>query len=76
MKTPVLESLFSKVADLQACQFIIKRLQHRCFPESFGSFLKNIYFEEDLQTAASNYSYFGVFSVSTFLKFILVKVFT
>ena len=28
-KTPVLESLFQKVADLQDCNFIKKRLQHR-----------------------------------------------
>ena len=31
-KTPVLESLFNKVADLQACDFIKKRLQYGCFP--------------------------------------------
>ena len=30
-KAPVLESLFKKVADLQACNFIIKRLRHWCF---------------------------------------------
>ena len=30
-KTPVLESLFSKVAGLEAYKFIKKRLQHRCF---------------------------------------------
>ena len=29
---PVLESLFKKVAGLQACRFIKKRPQHRCFP--------------------------------------------
>ena len=26
------KSLFNKVAGLQACNFIEKRLQHRCFP--------------------------------------------
>ena len=30
MKTPVLESLFDKVAGLKACKFIKKRLQHKC----------------------------------------------
>ena len=30
-KTPVLESLFQKVADLQDCNFIKKRLLHRYF---------------------------------------------
>ena len=34
-KTPVLESLFKKVADLKVCNFIIKRLQYRCFPVKF-----------------------------------------
>ena len=31
-KTPVLESLFNKVAGHQACNFIKNRIQHRCFP--------------------------------------------
>ena len=30
-KTPVIESLYHKVAELQVCNFIKKRLQHRCF---------------------------------------------
>ena len=30
-KTLMLESLFHKVTDLQTCDFIRKRLQHRCF---------------------------------------------
>ena len=46
-KTTVIESLFNKVADLQACNFTKKRLQHRCFPVKFVKFfrttiLKNI----------------------------------
>ena len=39
-KTPVLESLFNKVLDLQTCKFIKKRLQHRCFPVKFAKFLR------------------------------------
>ena len=31
-KTPVLESFLNKVAGLRVCDFIKKRLQHRCFP--------------------------------------------
>ena len=31
-KTPVLESLFSKIASMEAYKFIKKRLQHRFFP--------------------------------------------
>ena len=39
-KTPVLESLFNKVADLQICNFIKKRLKHRCFPVNTAKFLR------------------------------------
>ena len=34
----MLESLFNKVAGLQACNFIKKRLQNRCFPVKFVNF--------------------------------------
>ena len=39
-RTPVLESLFNKVADLRACNCIKKRLQHRCFNVKCTKFLK------------------------------------
>ena len=39
-KTPVLESLFNNIAGLQACDFIKKILQHRCFPMKFVKFLR------------------------------------
>ena len=39
-KNPVLESLFDKVPCLQACNFILKRLQHRYFPVKFAIFLR------------------------------------
>ena len=35
-----LESLFNKVAGLKACNFIKKRVQHRCFPFKFEKFLR------------------------------------
>ena len=38
-ETPVLESIFKKVADLQTCNFIKKRPQHRCFPVNIAKFL-------------------------------------
>ena len=38
-KTPVLESLFNKTADLQTSNFIKKRLQHRCFTTKFSKIL-------------------------------------
>ena len=39
METPVLESLFSKAAGLQVCNFI-NRLQRRCFPVIIANFLR------------------------------------
>ena len=36
----MLESLFSKVAGPQACNFIKKRLQLRCFSVKFSKFLR------------------------------------
>ena len=39
-KTPVLESLFNKVAELKACKFIKKKLQRRCFPVNIAKFLR------------------------------------
>ena len=56
-KAPVLESLFYKVASLQACNVTKNRLLHKCFPVKFEKFwktpiLKNIW------TNASVYCYF------------------
>ena len=39
-KTPVLESLFSKVADLQACNVIRKILQYGWFPVNIAKSLR------------------------------------
>ena len=36
----MLESLFNKVTGVKACNFIKKRLQHRCFPVKFAKFLR------------------------------------
>ena len=46
-ETPVLEFLFNKVVDVQVCNFIKNRLQHRYFPVNIAqilrkTFLKNI----------------------------------
>ena len=40
METPVLECLFNKAAALQVCNFIEKKLQHRCFPVIITKFLR------------------------------------
>ena len=37
-KTSVLQPLFNKVAGVQACNFIKKRLKHRCFSVYFSNF--------------------------------------
>ena len=36
----VLQSLFNKVAGLKTCNFINKRLQHKCFLVKFAKFLR------------------------------------
>ena len=40
METLVLGPLFNKAAGLQVCNFIKKRLQHRCFPVIIAKFLR------------------------------------
>ena len=44
----VLESLFNKVACLQA-NFIKKKLQHRCFPVNIAKFFKDSFFIEHIR---------------------------
>ena len=36
----MVKSLFNYVADLKTCNFIKKRIQHRCFPGKFAKFLR------------------------------------
>ena len=43
MKTPMLESLFNKTANLKTCSFIKKRLQHRCYLVKFVKFLRTAF---------------------------------
>ena len=35
----MLESLFTKAAGLEACNFIKKRVQHKCFPVNIANIL-------------------------------------
>ena len=51
-KTPVLEPLFNKAAYLKACNFIKKRLQHRCSCEYCEIFM-NTSFYRTLPVATS-----------------------
>ena len=58
-KTVVLESFINKVARLKACNFIKKRLQHKCFPVWILPNLNNL-FEKHLRTTASGNSIFDI----------------
>ena len=50
----MLESPFNKVASLQACIFIKKRLQHRRLSVNIAKFLRTpLYISVHLQTTAS-----------------------
>ena len=40
----MLESLFNKVAGLEACKSIKRRLQYRCFPVNNAKFLRTDFF--------------------------------
>ena len=69
----MLESLFNKIAGLQACNFIKKRLQHSCFPVNIVTLFKNTNFQERLQTAAANVFLF--LKKKLFFFFHFMKVF-
>ena len=43
--TAVLEPLFYKVGALKACNFIKKKLQHRCFSVKFSKFSKTFFLQ-------------------------------
>ena len=45
--------IFNKFASLKVCNFIKKRLYHRCFPVNFAKFLTTPFFTEPLRTTAS-----------------------
>ena len=49
----MLELLFNKVAGLETCNFIKKRLQRRCFLVNIAKIFKSTYIEEHLWMAAS-----------------------
>ena len=68
-KTPVLESLFNKIPDLQACNFIKKRLQHSCFPVNIAKFLK-IPFTEHFRTLLLSVER----NTHSFLKLLVFKI--
>ena len=50
----MLESLFNTVAGLKVCNFIIKRLEHRCFPLKFAKFLRTPFYRAPPVAASVN----------------------
>ena len=42
----MLEFVFNKVAGLQACSFVKKRLQHSCYLVKYAKNFKNTFFTE------------------------------
>ena len=48
-------SLFDKVADPEACDFLKNRLQYSCFPVNFATFLKTCLFYGTTPVAATDY---------------------
>ena len=50
----MLESVFNKVAGLQAYNFVKKRLQHRCYLVKFAKFLRTLFFTEHLFTVTAS----------------------
>ena len=48
--------LFKKVASLQTCNFIRKRLQQRCFPVKFAKFLRTPFLTKHLWWLLPNFS--------------------
>ena len=40
MKTPVLEPPFNRLVGFNTCNFLKKRLRHRCFPVNIAKFLR------------------------------------
>ena len=62
-KTPVLESLFDKVAALLACNFIKKRLQHRCFAVNIAKFLRTLILKKICERLLLHNKFQRLFSV-------------
>ena len=44
----MLDSLFKKVVGLEACKYIKRKLQHRCFPVNIAKFLRTAFSIEHL----------------------------
>ena len=70
----MLEPVFNKYAGLKACNFIEKRLQHRCFPLKFAKFLRTPLFTEHIRLLLWNYlmnSFFIAFKNNEWCHFVV-----
>ena len=61
-KTLVSESPFNKVAGLEACDFVKKRLWHKYFPVKFAKFLRTPFFTEHFRWLLLNFNRFYFFN--------------
>ena len=50
----MLESVFNKVTGLQACNFVKKRFQYRCYYLKFAKFSRILFFTEHLFTVTAS----------------------
>ena len=56
-KIPALEALFNNVAGLKGCNFIKKKLQHRCFPVKFAKLFRTLFYRTLLVAASDSPTY-------------------
>ena len=76
-KTPGLESLFNKVAGLEARKSIKRRLQDKCFPVNIAKFLKTVFSIEHiwwlLPSGIETFFQFVIHATLKFLKIVWNK---
>ena len=63
-----MESLFNKVVDLQACNFIKKGLQYSCFTVKFAKFQKNTFLRRTPPFVASEPNW-NILTLKGLIKF-------
>ena len=74
----MLESLFNEVWELKACNFIKKRLQHRCLPVNIAKFIRTPFCREHLRwlllKGIENQSVKGVLPILHQIKKLHLKI--
>ena len=59
---------FNKVVGYQACNFIKKRLQHKCVPVTLATFLRTTFFTEHLRWLLLSIDYVNIYLFSIFFS--------